>query len=109
MHRLLGYGSHRMLLILFLGAWAGTSEATRSPDFQAWLGDLRKEALSRDISAATLDAALSNVAPIPRVIELDRRQPEFTLSFDEYLTRVVPEQRIRLGRRLLAENVEGGS
>jgi len=104
MHRLLGHGSHRVLLILFLVAWTGTSVATRSPDFQAWLGDLRKEALARDISAATLDAALSNVAPIPRVIELDRRQPEFTLSFDEYLTRVVPEQRIRLGRRLLAEN-----
>jgi len=106
--RFLGRGRHLRRLLLFLLAtaiaYSGTSAATPSPDFQAWLSDLRTEALARGTSAATLDTALSDIVPIPRVIELDRRQPEFTLSFDEYLTRVVSERRVRLGRRLLAEN-----
>jgi membrane-bound lytic murein transglycosylase B len=73
-------------------------------DIQAWLQALRAEALERGIKASTLDAALEGVALIPRVIELDRRQPEFTLTFTQYRDRVVPMSRIKKGRRKLAEN-----
>ncbi|MHA1114332.1 MAG: lytic murein transglycosylase, partial [Alphaproteobacteria bacterium] len=44
------------------------------------------------------------VAPIPRVIELDRRQPEFTLTLKQYLDRVVPATRVAKGRAKLREN-----
>ncbi|MBC8241194.1 MAG: lytic murein transglycosylase [Alphaproteobacteria bacterium] len=73
-------------------------------DFKAWLQDLRVEAQERGISAAILDSALNDVALIPRVVELDRRQPEFTLTFTQYRNRVVPASRIKKGRRKLAEN-----
>ncbi len=73
-------------------------------DLQAWLQDLRREALEQGIKASTLDTALDGVALIPRVIELDRRQPEFTLTFKQYRDRVVPNSRIKKGRRKLAEN-----
>ena len=76
----------------------------RDPDFARWLEAVRREALARDIGAETLDRALADIEPIPRVIELDRRQPEFKLSFQEYLDRVAPDSRVRLGRRKLAEN-----
>jgi len=47
---------------------------------------------------------LGRVAPVERVIELDRRQPEFTRSFaDYYLQRVTPE-RVERGRALVAEH-----
>jgi membrane-bound lytic murein transglycosylase B len=75
-------------------------------DFVAWLKELRAEAAGRGISDATLDAALSNIKPIPRVIELDRKQPEFTLTFAQYLERVVPASRVRKGRRKFNENCE---
>jgi membrane-bound lytic murein transglycosylase B len=42
--------------------------------------------------------------PIPRVIELDRRQPEFTQTFWRYLDARVTEGRIKRGRQLLAEH-----
>ena len=29
----------------------------------------------------------------PRVIELDRKQPEFKLTFDEYLSKVIGEKK----------------
>lgn len=43
---------------------------------------------------------------MPDVIELDRNQPEFTLTFDEYVTRVVPDSRVERGRSLLAEHAD---
>ena len=43
------------------------------------------------ISRAILEQAFAGVVPNPRVIELDRKQPEFTLTFEQYLDRVVPE------------------
>ena len=69
---------------------AGTAVA-QDQSFGDWLVELRAEASSKGISDATLDAALNGIAPIPRVIELDRKQPEFTLTFAQYLDRVVPQ------------------
>jgi len=73
-------------------------------DFQSWLVDLRDEAAGKGISKETLDAALTGIKPIPRVVELDRKQPEFTLTFDQYMNRVVPRSRVEKGRKKLAEN-----
>ena len=71
---------------------AGTAVA-QDQSFGDWLVELRAEASSKGISDATLDAALNGIAPIPRVIELDQKQPEFTLTFAQYLDRVVPQSR----------------
>jgi len=67
--------------------------SANAQSFDSWLADLRKEALGKGISEVTLNAALTGIEPIPRVIELDRKQPEFTLTFAEYLDRVVPATR----------------
>src|SRR5690606_1588358 len=53
--------------------------------FDRWLADFRAEAASQGIAPATLDRALADVRPIPRVVELDRAQPEAKLTFREYL------------------------
>jgi membrane-bound lytic murein transglycosylase B len=50
-------------------------------DFDTWLQDLRAEAQKRGIRNDTLDAALTGLKPLPRVIELDRNQPESTLTY----------------------------
>ncbi|WP_119458699.1 lytic murein transglycosylase [Rhodospirillaceae bacterium SYSU D60014] len=90
---------------LFCGNLLGAGlAAAETQSFGAWLEGLRQEALSRGIAPTTLQAALADVQPIPRVIELDRSQPEFTLTFDQYLERVVPESRVKLGQRMLAEH-----
>jgi membrane-bound lytic murein transglycosylase B len=74
------------------------------PAFQRWLDDLRREARDQGVRAETLDTALADVAPIQRVIELDRRQPEFTQTFWTYLDKRVTEQRVERGRELLAKH-----
>jgi membrane-bound lytic murein transglycosylase B len=83
---------------------AAGSAAANEQSFDAWRGALRQEALSSGISAATFDTAFADVQPIPRIIELDRSQPEFTMTFPQYLERVVPQSRIDTAREKLREN-----
>ncbi|MEW6486576.1 MAG: lytic murein transglycosylase [Thermodesulfobacteriota bacterium] len=83
---------------------AGAPLRAETPDFSLWLAELRAEALRAGISAATLDAALTGIEPIPRVIELDRRQPELTWTLDQYMTRIVSEERVARGREKLREH-----
>lgn len=102
----------RILLILVIGLspWAGPKADHNDdphgqhPSFEAWLTALRKEALVNGISERTLDVALEGLAPIERVIELDRRQPELTWTLQEYLDKVVPPARVKRARQRLEAN-----
>jgi membrane-bound lytic murein transglycosylase B len=81
-----------------------TEPSAPAEPFPDWLEQFKADARARGISRATLDDALTDIEPIPRVIELDRRQPEFTLTFREYLSRVGSDERIARGKRRLAEH-----
>lgn len=74
------------------------------PKFSGWLAGLRADALRAGVDQGTLDNAFSNVELIPRVMELAHNQPEFKMSFDEYLAVVVSPERVTRGRALLKEN-----
>jgi membrane-bound lytic murein transglycosylase B len=103
-------------LVLLIAAWQDSAQAIKEPDrttanealsdqdFQEWLAALRAEARGKGISDTTLDAALSDILPVKHVIELDRRQPEFTQTFWAYLRRRVTDDRIIRGRALLAKH-----
>ncbi len=90
-------------------AFAATSFALPSPAFAAkqpfdtWLQSFAKEAKKKGVGEKGL-AALEGIEPIPKVIELDRKQPEGTMTFERYLQIVVKPERITDGRRLLAEH-----
>jgi len=71
-------------------------------DFGSWLAAFRTEALGAGIRPNTFDAAFAGVAPLPRVLELDQKQPETTVTFDSYISRVVSDARVRAGREHLA-------
>ncbi len=91
------------LLLAPAPAFAQTAqESAADQAFVAWLEALRTEALGKGISASTLDRSLAGVVPIPRVIEIDRNQPESTITFAQYIDRVVSATRIRNGRARLA-------
>jgi len=79
-------------------------DATANVPFDQWLNAFKVEATAAGIRPEIINDAFSGIATIPRVIELDRKQPEFTLTFDQYLTRVVPNSRVKKGRQKLAEN-----
>jgi membrane-bound lytic murein transglycosylase B len=81
------------------------SEAERPPqDFQAWLRDFRRQARAEGISEATLARALDGARYRPRVIELDRSQPEFVRPIWQYLDSAVSQARVSQGRAKLDEH-----
>lgn len=56
------------------------------------------------ISDNTVNQVLNKVKRLPRIIELDRRQPEFTQTFANYFTTRINEERIQRGRELYARH-----
>ncbi|MGE0651140.1 MAG: lytic transglycosylase domain-containing protein, partial [Alphaproteobacteria bacterium] len=72
--------------------------------FQDWLAGVREEGLRQGISAATLDSALAGLTPIERIIQLDRRQPEFTQTFRAYIDARVSHWRVNTGRERLRQH-----
>ena len=97
------WGKIGAIVIGVLAAQALPASAQSVP-FAEWLDGFKREATERGIKASTLEAAFARIKPIPRVIELDRKQPEFSLTFRQYMDRVVPAARVAKGRKKLAEN-----
>lgn len=76
----------------------------RAASFDAFLTGIRADARKAGISAGTLDAAFAGVAPNQKVIERDRRQAEFSMTWQRYRTLVITDQRIQEGRKAFAAN-----
>jgi membrane-bound lytic murein transglycosylase B len=72
--------------------------------FNTFLAGVRADARKGGVSPAMLDRALAGLRPLPRVLELDRKQPEGVLSWEQYRDRIVSSTRIQNGRRAYAEN-----
>ena len=81
-----------------------SASADNHVSFSDWQAELRTEALSKGISANTFDTAFAGIAPIERVLELDRSQPEFTLTLETYLNKVVSATRVKKARQKLEEH-----
>lgn len=90
-------------IVLLLVLTPATSYAS-AQNFTSWLAAVKQEARTKGISQTTIDQALGNVQYLPRVIELDRKQPESTVSFSHYLQRVLPPSRIQKARNLYHQN-----
>ena len=92
-----------LALPLWLAAGAANAQSVDA-NFLSWLEGLRAEALASGISQNTLDRSLADVAPIPRIIELDRHQPESKITFEKYQARIVNATRVKIGRERLAKH-----
>jgi membrane-bound lytic murein transglycosylase B len=89
---------------LFLLAVLATFPAHAQTGFDDWLAAFRQEAAAQGISAATLDAALTGITPVERVVQLDRGQPEFLQTFSDYMRARVTVSRVVRGQALMAEH-----
>ena len=82
---------------------AGTDAMAAQQDFARWVTGFVATARAAGINDATLHSALDEVHYLPRVVELDRAQPEFTRTVWDYLDRAVSPQRIALGQDKLLQ------
>jgi membrane-bound lytic murein transglycosylase B len=72
--------------------------------FARWVADFSTEARAAGITEATLNLAFDNVSFLPRVIESDRSQPEFTRPIWTYLDSAVSAPRINRGLESLQQH-----
>ena len=73
-------------------------------DFSIWMDNFKIRAEKSGISRTTIYETLNRVEVIPRIIELDRNQPEFTLTLSQYLRNVVSKKRTKKGISKIREN-----
>ena len=96
--RLIFYISFIFFLICISNSYANNT------DFNIWLENFKTRALNEGISQETIDNSLNRAKIIPRIIELDRKQPEFTLTLSKYLSNVVSKNRTKKGIKKIREN-----
>lgn len=100
--RLMGFRSVMAAAVLaFICAGDGGAmrpAAAAEKPFPIWLKAVKEEARQKGISEKIIQQALPDtLKPIDRIIELDRKQPESTTSFDDYLARIVDRNRVEKG------------
>ena len=88
---------------LLLAGLAAAPLAARAQDsFGGFLTGVRAEARRAGIRDSTLDAAFAGIAPNQKVIDADRKQPEFTLTWARYQSFTMSDKRIARGREAYA-------
>lgn len=94
------------MVVFFCAMLLAFAHPVQASDFQAWLQDFRAEAAAKGVSQQTIARTLDdpNLAPIARVIELDRRQPEGTTTFEQYIRNIVSPARIQRGKQMYARH-----
>lgn len=80
------------------------AEAISPKPFGLWVEEFKKDAEAQGIRKELLDYAFNDLNPNPRIVELDRRQPEGTKRFTDYLQDTVSTMRIRQGQKKMDEH-----
>jgi lytic murein transglycosylase len=81
-------------LILISAAPAIAAPCGTGP-FEAWLDDFKKEAVSKGISAAAIQAGLTGIALDKSVLTRDQSQKVFSQTFEEFSGRMIPPRMTR--------------
>ena len=102
-----------LYLLIFLISFNCYATSTDSPDFSnikqnelswnEWISHIKKELKKekfKDSSFTLIDSLSFN----PKVIDLDRKQPEFKLTFDQYLEKVLNDKKRRQIVKKFKEN-----
>jgi len=75
-------------------------------DFLQCKVNLVERAESSGFSSYITETVIGNISPIKRVIALDKKQPEFTQTFEQYIKARVTDYHVRVGKNKLKQNKE---
>lgn len=89
------------LMTGFFSLWTLFTPAM-AEDFDGWKAEFRETAIEQGINPAVWDREMASVTEIPRVMELNAKQPEFSKAIWQYLDIAVSERRITDGRNNMA-------
>lgn len=92
------------VFVLFMAGWLPAHAVQANYSFDECMTKIGSQAKTEGISDKTVQYVLGKVKHIPRIIELDRRQPEFTQTFANYFNTRINDERVQRGRELLAKH-----
>ena len=75
----------------------------RRAEFAECVDHLQSESASAGIPDTIVENVVGNLNFLPRVIELDRAQPEFSRTFGQYMSARVTARRVATGREMFAK------
>ncbi|WP_407482574.1 lytic murein transglycosylase [Acinetobacter baumannii] len=83
-----------------------TNSDTYTPNnnFQSCLANLRSQTIAAGVSGSTYDRYTQNLTPDYSVIDKLNYQPEFSTPIWDYLSGLVDEERVALGKQKLAQH-----
>lgn len=99
----LSFFSLALMVVQFSHAALADEVSMMESEFEACRSNLRERALSQGYSNFITEDIIAGLAPLERVISLDRKQPEFTESFGAYIQKRVNDYRIENGKLMLKE------
>ena len=92
------------IIIIFTIINLSSLQADEDYSFFEWLENIKNIATKEGISEETIDLSFRDIVINERVLELDRSQPEFTLTLNEYLSNTTPKSRMLKGKKLYSEH-----
>ena len=92
------------LLLAIISIFLFSNPIYAKSNFNEIIKQISLEAEKKGISNNVINEFKKKTKFIKRVVELDRSQPEFKLTLDEYLTRVVTSTRIKKANKKYIEN-----
>lgn len=101
-----------LFILIFLVFESLSPESLDSPkldskknpiSWEKWIDNLKVELKSLNLKADTVKI-LNEIKFNSKVVELDKKQPEFKLTFNEYLRNVITSNRVKRGKLKLKEN-----
>ncbi|MCK4608110.1 MAG: lytic murein transglycosylase [Gammaproteobacteria bacterium] len=92
--------SFALSLLLFAFATPTLAATNQNTSWQAWVKNLRTEAVTEGINPQLFDRIFHNMTPSAKHIRLDRNQPETRLTYYKYRNTRANNYRIKLGQKL---------
>ena len=94
----------KFILVILLLLTNSSALPAKDVTFAKWLAGLKEEARLKGISESTITSTFKQAKFLPKVVVLDRSQPEFITTFSAYINKRVTRNRIAAGRLALKKH-----
>lgn len=90
--------------LLLINPVSAATDKKPKETFHEWLVGFKEAALKAGVSKATVDKELQNLSYSKKIVSLDRKQPETTVTFQQYIDKRVSPRVVATGEKYIKEN-----